>query len=71
MIEDLKNTDLINKMGGRFRFTALVQKRWRELLFGARPLIEPGDMTQLEIAIREIAEGKIVPKEETASDKAD
>jgi len=71
MIEDLKNTDLINKMGGRFRFTALVQKRWRELLFGARPLIEPGNMTQLEIAIREIAEGKIVPKEETTSDKAD
>ncbi len=63
MIEELKNTDLINKIGGRFRFTALVQKRWRELLFGARPLVEPGDMTQLEIAIREIAEGKIAIKD--------
>lgn len=63
MIEDLKNTDLINKVGGRFRFTALVQKRWRELLFGARPMVEPGDMTQLEIAIREIAEGKIAIKD--------
>ena len=63
MIEALKNTDLINKIGGRFRFTALVQKRWRELLFGARPLVEPGDMTQLEIAIREIAEGKIAIKD--------
>jgi len=63
MIEELKNTDLINKIGGRFRFTALVQKRWRELLFGARPMVEPGDMTQLEIAIREIAEGKIAIKE--------
>lgn len=63
MIEELKNTDLINKIGGRFRFTALLQKRWRELLFGARPLVEPGDMTQLEIAIREIAEGKIAIKE--------
>jgi len=68
MIEDLKNTDLINKVGGRFRFTALVQKRWKELLFGARPLIEPGDMTQLEIAIREIAEGKIAIKD--TSDRA-
>ncbi len=63
MIEELKNTDLINKIGGRFRFTALVQKRWRELLFGARPMVEPGDMTQLEIAIREIAEGKIAIKD--------
>lgn len=63
MIEELKNTDLINKIGGRFRFTALLQKRWRELLFGARPLVEPGDMTLLEIAIREIAEGKIAIKE--------
>lgn len=63
MIEELKNTDLINKIGGRFRFTALVQKRWRELLFGARPMVEPGDMTQLEIVIREIAEGKIAIKE--------
>lgn len=62
MIEELKNTDLINKIGGRFRFTALVQKRWKELLFGARPLVEPGDMTLLEITIREIAEGKIAIK---------
>jgi DNA-directed RNA polymerase subunit omega len=68
MIEELKNTDLINKVGGRFRFTALVQKRWRELLFGARPMVEPGDMTQLEIAIREIAEGKIAIKETSESD---
>lgn len=68
MIEELKNTDLINKVGGRFRFTALVQKRWRELLFGARPMVEPGDMTQLEVAIREIAEGKIAINETSDSD---
>ena len=59
MIQDLKNEDLINKVGGRFRFTALIQKRWKELLWGARPLVEPGNMTPLEIVIREIAEDKI------------
>ncbi|HWL94022.1 MAG TPA: DNA-directed RNA polymerase subunit omega [Phycisphaerae bacterium] len=59
MIEELKNDDLINRIGGRFKFTAMIQKRWRELMMGARPMIEPGRLTPLEIAIKEIAEGKI------------
>ncbi|QDV90174.1 DNA-directed RNA polymerase subunit omega [Phycisphaerae bacterium RAS2] len=59
MIQDLKNEDIINKVGGRFRLTALIQKRWKQLMMGARPLIEPGRMTPMEIAIREIIEGKI------------
>jgi DNA-directed RNA polymerase subunit omega len=59
MIEDLKDEDIINMVGGRFKLTALIQKRWRELMFGARPLVEPGGMTPIEIAIREIKEGKI------------
>ncbi|MBK8268995.1 MAG: DNA-directed RNA polymerase subunit omega [Planctomycetes bacterium] len=59
MIEELKNDDLINRIGGRFKFTAMIQKRWRELMFGARPMIEPGRLSPLEIAIKEIAEGKI------------
>ncbi|MFQ5430312.1 MAG: DNA-directed RNA polymerase subunit omega [Phycisphaerae bacterium] len=63
MIEDLKNEEIIQQAGGRFRFTALIQKRWRELMMGARPMVEPGNMTLLEIAVREIAEGKIVAKE--------
>ena len=68
MIEDLRNEDIINQVGGRFRFTALVQKRWRELMMGARPMVEPGKKTPLEIAIREIAEGKIKPKKVEESD---
>jgi DNA-directed RNA polymerase subunit omega len=59
MIEDLKNEDLINKVGGRFKLSALIQKRWRELMMGARPMIEPGNMTPMELVIREIEEGKI------------
>lgn len=59
MIHDLKHEELANKVGGRFKLTALIQKRWKELMFGARPMIEPGDLTPLEIVIREIAEGKI------------
>jgi len=66
MIEDLKDEDIINMVGGRFRLTALIQKRLRELMFGARPMIEPGDMTPMEIAIREIKEGKITTGNESA-----
>ena len=60
MIEDLKSTDLINKFGGRFKLTALIQKRLQELVRGARPLIESTvGLTQLEIVIEEIKQDKI------------
>lgn len=32
MIPALKSDEIINKVGGRFRLTALIQKRWLELL---------------------------------------
>ena len=59
MIKQLRDEDIINKVGGRFRFTSLIQKRWRELMLGARPMVEPEGKTQLEIVIQEISEGKI------------
>lgn len=59
MLDALKNEDIVNRLGGRFRLTSLLQKRWRELMFGARPLVEPGKMTLVEVAVQEIAEGKI------------
>lgn len=61
MIHELKNEDLINKVGGRFKLTALIQKRMRELMMGARPMIEPGKMTPMEIVVQEIKEGLIAP----------
>jgi len=60
MIEELKSTDLINKVGGRFKLTALIQKRLDELVQGARPLIEDTEgKTILEIVIQEILQDKI------------
>jgi len=60
MIEELKSTRLVNKVGGRFKLTALVQKRLDELVQGARPLIEDAEgMTMLEIVIQEILQDKI------------
>ena len=60
MIEELKNTDIVNKVGGKFKLTALIQKRLNELLQGARPLIEDTKgRTQLEVVIQEVLQDKI------------
>jgi len=60
MIEDLKSTDIINKVGGKYKLTALIQKRLNELMEGARPLIEDTEgKTQLEIVVQEILQDKI------------
>ena len=60
MIEALKSDELVYNVGGRFKLAALIQKRWAELLEGARPLVErqPG-MTDIELIIQEIIENKI------------
>lgn len=36
MIEDLKNEDIINQVGGRFKLTALIQKQARGYYLGGR-----------------------------------
>ena len=60
MIEELKNTDIVNKVGGRFKLSALIQKRMLELMEGGRPLIEDIEgMTQMEIVVQEIKQDKI------------
>ncbi len=60
MIEALKSEEIVDKVGGRFKLTALIQKRMVEIIQGARPLIEvPKGMTTMEIVIQEILEDKI------------
>jgi DNA-directed RNA polymerase subunit omega len=60
MIEELKSTEIVNKVGGRFKLTAPIQKRLGELMQGARPLIEDTrGLTQLEIVVQEILQDKI------------
>lgn len=59
MIEALKDDSIVHKVGGRFKFTALIQHRIRELMDGARPLVEREGRTDFEIAVQEICEEKI------------
>jgi DNA-directed RNA polymerase subunit omega len=60
MIEALRHEDILKKVGGKFRLTALIQRRMVELLEGAAPLVErkPG-MTDMELVIEEILQDKI------------
>ncbi len=60
MIDEFKSEAIIKKVGGRFKLTALVQKRLGELLRGSRPLIENTEgKTMLEIVVQEIMQDKI------------
>ncbi len=60
MIDELKSIELVEKVGGRFKLTALIQKRLMELMQGGRPLIEDTEgKTQLEIVVDEIKQDKI------------
>lgn len=59
MIDALRDDDLIRRMGGRFKLSALIQRRWMQLMQGARPMVETRGLTELEVVVREIVEGKI------------
>ena len=59
MIDALKSDEIVNKVGGRFKLTALIQKRMLELMDGARPLVDRADMTDLEVVVQEILQDKI------------
>ncbi len=78
MIEELRDDHITMKVGGRFKLASLMMKRWIELMQNARPMVEPGNMGDLEIIAKEIMEGKIAPRtgpeiasEETAGEGDD
>ena len=62
MIEALRDDEIIEKLGGRFKLTALIQRRLVQLMHGARPMVEGEGLTPMELVIQEIMEGKIKPK---------
>ena len=72
MIDELKSEEIIKKAGGKFKLTALVQRRMSELLQGSRPLIEDTQgRTLLEIVIQEILRDKITIEGSPADSRAE
>lgn len=73
MIEELRHDNLIKKVGGRFKLAALMQRRWVQLMQGARPMVETEGLTDLEVVVKEIVEGKIeleLPEDEVEDESA-
>ncbi len=74
MIEGLKDDGIIEQAGGRFKLTALIQRRLVELMQGSRPMVDTRGLTDIEVVVKEILEGKIepvIPDEREELDEAD
>jgi DNA-directed RNA polymerase subunit omega len=59
MLDDLKEEQIVNKVGGRFKLSTLIQKRMVALNTGAKPLVDGRGLDKMTIVIREILEDKI------------
>jgi DNA-directed RNA polymerase subunit omega len=59
MLDELKEEHIVNKVGGRFKLSTLIQKRMVALNRGARPLVEVRGADHLAIVIQEILQDKI------------
>src|SRR5438876_3891067 len=60
MLDELKEEAIVNKVGGRFKLSTLIQKRMIMLNQGYKPLVEgPGGGDRMFIVIQEILQDKI------------
>src|SRR5258708_20254281 len=59
MLEELKEEHIVNKVGGRFKLSTLIQKRMIALNQGSRPLIDARGLDKMSIVIQEIMQDKI------------
>jgi DNA-directed RNA polymerase subunit omega len=58
MHEELKEEAIVNKVGGRFKLSTLIQKRLVQLNQGSRPLVD-GFKDKMTIVMQEILQDKI------------
>ncbi len=59
MLDEFKEERIVRKVGGRFKLSALIQKRLVALNRGARPLVELPTANAMEIVVEEIMQDKI------------
>ena len=59
MLDAFKEEKIVNKVGGRFKLSSLIQKRMVALNRGARPLVELPTKNLLEVVVAEILQNKI------------
>ncbi len=59
MLDELKEEKIVNKVGGRFKLSTLIQKRLVALNAGARPLVDLKSNDKMQIVVQEIIQDKI------------
>lgn len=59
MLDQLKDEGIVQKAGGRFKLSTLVQKRLVQLNAGSRPLVTVGVQDKVTIVLEEIRQDKI------------
>ncbi|MDP6448040.1 MAG: DNA-directed RNA polymerase subunit omega [Pirellulaceae bacterium] len=59
MLEELKEEGIVNKVGGRFKLSTLIQKRLVQLNAGSRALVELNTSDKMKVVLQEILQDKI------------
>lgn len=59
MLDELREEKIVNKVGGRYKLSTLIQKRLIALNNGARPLVDLKGSDKMAIVIAEIMQDKI------------
>lgn len=59
MLEELKEEEIVNKVGGRFKLSTLIQKRLVQLNQGSRALVNVDTHDKMSIVLQEIVQDKI------------
>jgi DNA-directed RNA polymerase subunit omega len=59
MFDDLKEEHIVNKVGGRFKLSTLIQKRLVQLNRGAPALVDVQGKPGMQTVIQEILQDKI------------
>ena len=60
MLEELKEEEIVNKVGGRFKLSTLIQKRLVQLNQGSRALVKIDNYNKMSIVLQEIVQNKII-----------
>ena len=59
MLEELKEEHIVNKVGGRFKLSTLIQKRLVQLNQGSRALVDMDTTDKMKTVLQEILQDKI------------
>lgn len=59
MLEELKEEAIVNKVGGRFKLSTLIQKRLVQLNAGSRALVDLDTSDKMAVVLQEIVQNKI------------